>query len=77
MIEGSVAGSAPRTNGSRRPENIRIRIPNTGIDPKNHLEDVQTDPAALVNIGMVDGSGELNVGRPERIPEIKQFKILK
>ncbi len=43
----------------------------------NHLEDVKTDPAALVNIGMVDGSGELNVGRPERIPEIKQLKILK
>jgi hypothetical protein len=26
---------------------------------------------------MVDGSGELNVGRPERIPEIKQLKIFK
>jgi hypothetical protein len=44
---------------------------------KNHLEDVQTDPAAIVNIGMVDGSGELNVGRPKRIPEIKQHKMLK
>ncbi len=63
---------------------IRIQEAQKHVDPDpehwysawNHLEDVQTDPSALVNIGMVDGSGELNVGRPKRIPETYTGMVL-
>ena len=45
------------------------------VERRVYLEDIQADPARVVNIGMVDGSAELDLRRLKRVPVTRRQEI--